>query len=165
MCRRAVTLLLVPTILFTQWAGLCRCVGGCETDPENTPHVHLNVLIPGFPDEPGCGCRRHHQDPTAPQNGCNETEPAAVIGAAPSDPSPAPGSHDPIIYISPDAGHGLPANVASGDGGVGNDSEIGVNGPAPWSAPSHSRLVLRGDLQPRPTHPCPVYLLTRSLLL
>lgn len=41
MFRRVVCLVLLPTVLLTQWASAGRCHGGCQTGHDRTPHVHL----------------------------------------------------------------------------------------------------------------------------
>lgn len=162
MGRRVTTLLLLPAMLLSQWASACRCFGGCEAGgPERRPHVHLDAMLPGQPERPtvGCSCRQratHAPDEAVREAGTASHARSTAAGIVPD--------HEPderVLYLSFDAGVGLPA--AGGDG-VGGDL-TGL--PAAFEPADHAatRPAVSWHPSPQPPHPRPLYLLTHALLI
>jgi hypothetical protein len=166
MPRRVVTLVLLPAILLTQWAGMFRCVGGCgAVGLENTPHVHLNALLPAQAERSGCGCQRSRQVTSVP-NGSRADETAhSGIESASSNPKTDFGRDDPVVYVSAEVGVVVRAHVDAPEYQAGGDEAVGLPSATAWSEQPAGRDGLRNYMPPRLPHLLPVYILTRSLLL
>ena len=162
MVRRVITLLLLPAMLLSQWAGACRCLGGCEAGgPERRPHVHLEALLPGQPEKPsgGCSCRR--QATATPTEAVGEAPVVSVTRSAATGTIPDHGPDERVLYLSFDAGVGLPA--AGGDGGGGDLTwRPDTLEPSGRTAPSPA---VSWHPSPQPPHDRPLYLLTHALLI
>ncbi|MBA4064372.1 MAG: hypothetical protein C0501_11795 [Isosphaera sp.] len=97
MLRRVASLVLVPMVLATQWAGVGHChEGGLPSGHDARPHLHLGAL---FGDPTG-----HHDHP----GDCSDHDADAVdVPVLTVPPAPAgPGADDP-----PAAHPGLPADA------------------------------------------------------
>lgn len=168
MYRRGLTLLLLVVMLLTQWVGLYRCMGKCDAvGQDGRPHVHMNSVFPVQSGTQRCGCQ-HRIRSTEPQAGqpspsCKIANGLNVNGKIP-DSQPV----DNILYLSSDPAEwirecGNLLSVEIGEGHGENTDETGVF--ARW--PDHlgdPHPVRISTLTPPRPH-CPVYILTRSLLL
>lgn len=161
MGRRVITLILLPAVLLSQWAGACRCLGGCEAGgPERRPHVHLDALLPGQAQKPAGGCSCRHATAARPETTAEGRAVAGVRDAA-SDTVPDHEPDEGVLYLSFDAGVGLPA---AGGEGVGSD----LTG-LPAAVEPADRTATSPDASwhpsPQPHPDRPLYLLTHSLLI
>ena len=69
MYRRVVCLLLLPTVLLTQWASVGKCHGNCDSGGDAPiPHIHLCGLPFTTSSQPAadrphtCTCHSHHDE-------------------------------------------------------------------------------------------------------
>lgn len=162
MYSRVVCLLLLPTVLLTQWASFFRCHGECwAAGHDSRPHVHLNALIPGQPAK-GCGCR-HRQSHSIPQGQAGFSgQPVGENTVASLPPS---SSHDEVVlYVSLDLCLGFRSHVGS-DFRVGADL-LFISHDTPIGVYDRGHAVsCRTHLPPIPFPSCPIYLSTLSLLV
>jgi hypothetical protein len=161
MGRRVTTLLLLPAMLFSQWAGACRCLGGCVPGgPERRPHVHLDALLPGQAEKPAGGCSCRHATTARPETTAEARAVAGVRDAA-SDTVPDHEPDEGVLYLSFDTGVGLPA---AGGEGVGSD----LTGLPDAVEPIHRSATgpaVGWHPSPQPPRHHPLYLLTHALLI
>jgi hypothetical protein len=164
MCR-LLTLLLLTSLLLTQWASSNRCLGECGVTgiDRGRPHVHLDAIFPIQGDNDGCcrNCPRRSTPPVAVEGtaASSSSDPRAT----PSDPVP-PCGKDGVLFLSSDLGLGLPAAGGSDRGQDGLEQFVGV---AELSL-ALSRQRVDHDPCPHPTplaHALPVYLRSLRLLV
>lgn len=162
MCRRGLTLLLLPAILLTQWVSSSRCMGQCRAVGSDVrPHVHLNAILPRQPEGAGCGCKRQRQAnvPTA-------SDTRAMLAAAERTPPPEPtrpGDNQSVLFLSFDVG--VACRAAAGVDGVHPDADqlSGCADAGFAHGQERDRCVLQSFSGQSPVSPLPVYLLTLCL--
>ena len=163
MFRRLRLLALLAAVLFGQWAGMCRCVGGCDAAGRNSrPHVHLDALIPLPVQSAGCGCKKRAaagNDAAGPSHG-----PATSDAAGPTHLPLDGGRHD-IVYLSPEMASGLWVNIAGDDTRRGCDPSGALPNSCSVEACPAARLQAVAARLSKPHSPCPVYLRKLSLLI
>src|SRR3954447_14918509 len=92
--KRVVCLLLMPSVLLTQWAGRGHCHGGNEPAGHDLrPHLHTNPTSSGHSYDDHHHHGHHHHSPGGHHHHHDEVE--APEPAAPPTPQPDPPSdHD-----------------------------------------------------------------------
>jgi hypothetical protein len=158
MLRRVVAFLLIPSILPAQFVGMGHSHGGNSASLQHTPHIHVtNLLVRDGHHHHGDGHHHHHHDAddeAQPRNA--DSEPAV----------PSPDHDDDAIYLT----LSIPP---VGRVGSAHDEGYLLQGALALVSLFHTpcaSLLAYSPLQPHPppSHspgPCPIYLLTLSLLI
>lgn len=116
MCCHFLTLLLLPSLLLTQWVNGSRCMGGCQAvGQESRPHVHLNAVLLGTPEVKGCGCQRQRESNVTVESQLAQASVASESSAA-TEHAPCRGSDDDILYLSFDSA--VDGRASAGGSGV-----------------------------------------------
>ena len=168
MCRRGLTLLLLPAILLTQWVNGSRCMGGCQVAGQDSrPHVHLNAVLSGTPQMKGCGCQRQSEANVAIDSRLTQ---AAVDSDATTTTEQAPcrGSDHDFLYLSFDSAVVGRASAAGSGVDVGDDQvhqPAGLCARLRWIDHMSNHFFSPLIAAPLPDAKCPVYLRVCALLI
>jgi hypothetical protein len=158
--RRVVSLLLVPMVLLTQWAGTSHCHGSHQPpDHDRVPHFHFG----GFPlrqsnhhHHDGHG-HHHHHDGEDRDDG-DRDEPS-------DEPAPRPDHDDDAIYVPVEPGTAAVPLKHVRDTSASAHAAVSLTTLAPASTPTASLFPRAHPPPGLSSGSCPVYLQKLTLLI